>query len=89
MQKEQDDHRKMINSLIKGDWVITIGGVVAQIKRFRACSDFKSGHTNKSGKSSSGTGFALVKHPFVRNGIGLKKRAKKAVRRKIPSRKKQ
>ena len=31
MQKEQDDHRKMINSLIKGDWVITIGGVVAQI----------------------------------------------------------
>ncbi len=61
MQKEQDDHRKMINSLIKGDWVITIGGVVAQIVEIQEhVLILKSGHTNKSGKSS-GTEFALVK----------------------------
>ena len=61
MQKEQDDHRKMINSLIKGDWVITIGGVVAQIVEIQELVlILKSGHTNKSGKSS-GTEFALVK----------------------------
>ena len=61
MQKEQDDPRKMINSLIKGDWVITIGGVVAQIVEIQEhVLILKSGHTNKSGKSS-GTEFALVK----------------------------
>ena len=61
MQKEQDEHRKMINSLIKGDWVITIGGVVAEVVEIQEhVLILKSGHTKKSGKVS-GTEFALVK----------------------------
>ena len=61
MQKEQNDHRKMINSLIKGDWVITIGGVVAEIVEIQEhVLIVKSGHTKKSGKSA-GSDFALVK----------------------------
>ena len=61
MQKEQNDHRQMINSLIKGDWVITIGGVVAEVVEIQDhVLILKSGHTKKSGKSS-GTEFAIVK----------------------------
>ena len=61
MQKEQNEHRQMINSLMKGDWVITIGGVVAEVVEIQDhVLILKSGHTKKSGKSS-GTEFAIVK----------------------------
>jgi len=32
MRKEQDEHKKMINSLIVGDKVVTIGGVVGAVQ---------------------------------------------------------
>ena len=61
MQKEQDNHRKMVNSLIKGDWVITIGGVVAEVLEIQEhVLILRSGHTKKTGKSS-GNEFAIVK----------------------------
>ncbi|MAA78524.1 MAG: preprotein translocase subunit YajC [Deltaproteobacteria bacterium] len=31
MQKEQDDHKKMVTGLIVGDRVVTIGGVLGEV----------------------------------------------------------
>jgi len=32
MQKEQDDHKKMVTGLIVGDRVVTIGGVLGEVQ---------------------------------------------------------
>ena len=88
MQKEQDDHRKMINSLIKGDWVITIGGVVAQIVEIQEHVLILKKWSYQQIWKIFGNRICSRKTSIRSKWDWSQKREKKAVRRKIPSRKK-
>ena len=50
MQREQDEHKKMVTGLIVGDQVVTIGGVLGEVQSIEETSI-----TLKTGQKSSVT----------------------------------